>query len=47
LLAPAIAGNQINSTVSILGLRLFELARVLVRLDHVAGCIVNANYSMM
>jgi hypothetical protein len=26
---------------------LFELARVLVRLDHVAGCIVNANHSMM
>src|SRR5215469_4307056 len=26
---------------------LFELALVLVRLDHVACCIVNANYKMM
>ena len=27
-------------------LRLFELARVLVRLDHVASIIVNANHSI-
>ena len=27
--------------------RLFELALVLVRLDHVAGVIVNADYSIM
>ena len=27
--------------------RLFELARVLVRLDHVARCIVNANHDNM
>jgi hypothetical protein len=27
-------------------LRLFELARVLVRLDHVASFIVNANHSV-
>jgi hypothetical protein len=47
LLAPAIAGNQINSTVSILGLRLFELARVLVRLDHVASRIVNADHGIV
>jgi hypothetical protein len=26
---------------------LFELARVLVRLDHVASFIVNANHSIM
>jgi hypothetical protein len=25
----------------------FEIARVLVRLDHVASFIVNANHSMM
>jgi len=28
-------------------LRLFEMARVLVHLDHVASGIVNANHSMM
>jgi len=28
-------------------LRLFELARVLVRLDHLAGIIVNPNHSAM
>jgi hypothetical protein len=28
-------------------LRLFELARVLVRRDHVASAIVNANHSIM
>jgi hypothetical protein len=27
--------------------RLFEIARVLVRLDHIASFIVNANYSIM
>jgi hypothetical protein len=26
---------------------LFELARVLVRFDHVARCIVNPNHSIM
>jgi hypothetical protein len=28
-------------------LRLFELARLLVRFDHVAHIIVNANHSIM
>ena len=28
-------------------LRLFELARVLVRFDHVAGVMVNANHGIM
>jgi hypothetical protein len=28
-------------------LRLFEIARVLMRLDHVASIIVNANYNIM
>jgi len=28
-------------------LRLFEIARVLVRLDHVAGIIANANHSII
>jgi len=28
-------------------LRLFEIARVLVRFDHIARCIVNANDSAM
>jgi hypothetical protein len=28
-------------------LRLFEIARVLVRLDHFASIIVNANHSIM
>jgi hypothetical protein len=27
--------------------RLFEIARVLVRFNHVARCIVNANYCIM
>jgi hypothetical protein len=27
--------------------RFFEIARVLVRLDHVAGIIINANHSIM
>jgi hypothetical protein len=26
---------------------LFEIALVIVRLDHLASCIVNANYSIM
>jgi hypothetical protein len=43
LLAPAIAGDQI-STVSILGLRLFELARVLVCFNHLAGGTVNSDH---
>jgi hypothetical protein len=30
-----------------IALRLFELALVLVRCDHVASVIVNANHSMM
>ena len=30
-----------------IGLPLFELALVLVRLDHVAGIIVNADHSIM
>jgi hypothetical protein len=29
------------------GLPLFEIARVLVRLDHVASVIVNANHGAM
>jgi len=29
------------------GLRFFELARVLVRFDHVASRIVNADHGMM
>jgi len=28
-------------------LRLVEIARVLVRLDHVARCVVNSNHSVM
>jgi hypothetical protein len=28
-------------------LELFELARVLVHLDHVASCIINANHRIM
>jgi hypothetical protein len=28
-----------------MALTLLEIARVLVRLDHVASCIVNANHS--
>jgi len=27
--------------------RLFEIALVLVRLDHVSGCIENANHGIM
>jgi hypothetical protein len=27
--------------------QLFELARVLVRVDHIANCVVNANHSIM
>jgi hypothetical protein len=45
LAVEALAGKQaipgqVNS-------RFFEIARVLVRLDHVASFIVNANHSMM
>jgi hypothetical protein len=36
-------GSALNPSA----LRLFELARVLVRLDHVARFIVNANHSVM
>ncbi len=36
-----------NKFVSLRVLRLFEMARVLVRLDHVASFIVNANCSIM
>jgi hypothetical protein len=38
--AAAFFGVKMNSP-------LFEIARVLVRVDHVARCIVNANQSMM
>jgi hypothetical protein len=39
ILAPSTPGRQANSP-------LFELARVLVRFDHVASRIVNANHSI-
>jgi hypothetical protein len=39
--------SQKKSAVAVSGLRLFEIARVLVRFDHVAGFIVNANHSIM
>jgi hypothetical protein len=40
ILARSTSGRQANST-------LFEIARVLVRLDHVAGFIVQANQGIM
>jgi hypothetical protein len=39
--------NELLLTVASAPLRLFELARVLVRFDHVASFIVNANHSAM
>jgi hypothetical protein len=43
------AENEANGSKAATGisLSLFEVARVLVRLDHVARLIVNANHSMM
>jgi len=35
------------TTESVALLPLFETARVLVRLDHVSRCIVNANHGIM
>jgi hypothetical protein len=32
---------------NVIGSPLFEIARVLVRLDHIASVIVNANHSAM
>jgi hypothetical protein len=33
--------------IALMALPLFEIARVLVLLDHVACCIVNANHGAM
>ena len=39
--------NQMLWTPPRIPLRLFEIAHVLVRLDHVASFIVNANHSIV
>jgi hypothetical protein len=41
------SGLQTRIAATVNALRLFELARLLVRLDHVASFIVNANHSFV
>jgi hypothetical protein len=45
LLPKGASGNDFRRTIFIALLTLFEIARVLVRFDHVANRIVNANHS--
>jgi hypothetical protein len=45
--SPFLAGRHRNRRSYLANLPLFELARVLVRFDHVVRFIVNANHGMM
>ena len=44
---PRMTPSTVKSRLDIVALPIFEVARVLVRFDHIARCIVNANHGAM